>query len=61
MVKADLTICLSFLPISTICEDGNNGHGNDVNNYDCSNPGNGAASRIKPPGVFCPLWDPGAC
>lgn len=45
--------------LAAICEDGNNGHGNDANNYDCSNPGDGSQSRIKyTPGVFCPLWDP---
>ena len=45
--------------LAAICEDGNNGHGNDNGDYDCSNPGNGTQARIKyTPGVFCPLWDP---
>ena len=44
--------------LASVCEDGNNGHGND-GGYDCSNPGNGNDSRIVyTPGVFCPLWDP---
>ena len=46
--------------LAAICEDdGNNGHGNDKNKYDCSNPGNGNKSRIKyTPGVYCTGWDP---
>ena len=44
--------------LASICEDGNNGHGNDAGNFDCSNPGT-SQGRIKyTPGVFCPLWDP---
>jgi hypothetical protein len=40
-----------------LCEDGNNGHGND-NGYDCSNPGTSNNRIVYTPGVFCPLWDP---
>ena len=43
--------------LASLCEDGNNGHGND-NGYDCSNPGNSNNRIVYTPGVFCPLWDP---
>ena len=44
--------------LAAICEDGNNGHGNDVGNFDCSNPGSSNNRIVYTPGVFCPLWDP---
>ena len=44
--------------LASICEDGNNGHGNDAGHFDCSNPGQGQGRIKYTPGVFCPLWDP---
>ena len=43
--------------LASICEDGNNGHGNN-GGFDCSNPGNSGSRIVYTPGVFCPLWDP---
>ena len=39
--------------LASLCEDGNNGHGNDY-----SNPGSSNNRIVYTPGVFCPLRDP---
>ena len=44
--------------LASLCEDGNNGHGNDKG-YDCSNPGSSNNRIVYTPGVFALYEIPG--